>query len=323
MTAINYRVPMIFPGQASQSVGMAADLAAGSGAAAAFLGRVDGILEDDLTAIMFEGPAAVLTETRNAQPAILAHSVAVGLALGELGVAPSLVAGHSLGEFSAAVCAGALGPEDGLRLVRKRGELMFAAGRIVPGTMAAVMGLPGDQVAEICSRVSAAAGVVVLANHNSEVQVAISGEIEAVKAAGEALTAAGARRVIPLNVSGAFHSPLLAEAAVEFAEFLEGISVADAEVPLVANVTASGVTAAADLKSGFARQLTSPVLWHDIMNHISAQSGTKVVLEVGPGKVLSNLARRAYPDIKFLPVGTAADLEAVPGFLQENLESAG
>jgi [acyl-carrier-protein] S-malonyltransferase len=313
---------MIFPGQASQSVGMASDLAAGSGPAAAFLGSVDGILGDDLMEIMAGGPAEVLTETRNAQPAILAHSVAVGLALRELGIFPSLVAGHSLGEFSAAVCAGALAAEDGLRLVRKRGELMFAAGQVVPGTMAAVMGLPGDQVADICSRVAADGGVVVLANHNSETQVAISGDIAAVKAAGEALTAAGARRVIPLNVSGAFHSPLLAGAAGEFAEFLDRVPVADAEVPLVANVTASEVTAAGDLKAGFARQLTAPVLWHDIMNHIAAGPGTKVVLEVGPGKVLSNLARRAYPEIKFLPVGTVADLEAVPGLLQENLGPA-
>jgi [acyl-carrier-protein] S-malonyltransferase len=238
-------------------------------------------------------------------------------------VGPSLVAGHSLGEFSAAVCAGALSADDGLRLVRKRGELMFAAGKVVPGTMAAVMGLTGDQVAEICDRVSSESGVVVLANHNSEAQVAISGEIEAVKMAGEALTAAGARRVIPLNVSGAFHSPLLQGAATEFAAFLETIAVGDAEVPLVANVSAAEVTAAQDIRQGFARQLTSPVRWHDIMNHIAGAGGAPVVLEVGPGKVLSNLARRAYPGVEFLPVGTAADLEGVLQFLEDNVPSGG
>jgi [acyl-carrier-protein] S-malonyltransferase len=311
---------MIFPGQASQAVGMAQDLVQAGGAAAAFLNQVNEVLGEDLTSIMFTGPAETLTETRNAQPAILAHSVAVSLALRERGVAPAVVAGHSLGEFSAAVAAGALTPADGLRLVRKRGELMFAAGQEVPGTMAAVLGLPGEKVQEICAEVSAQGGVVVLANHNSSTQVAISGEVAAVAAAGEALTAAGARRVIPLNVSGAFHSPLLEGAAVQFEKFLAGFSVAAAEVPLVANVDTRAVTGAADLARGFARQLTSPVLWHDIMEVIAAGEGSPppVVLEVGPGKVLTNLAKRAYPEVKFLPVGTVGDLDRVLDFLAEH-----
>lgn len=308
-----YKVPMIFPGQASQSVGMAQDLAAAGGAAGGFLARIDDILGDELTRIMFEGPSDVLTETRNAQPAILAHSVAVTLALREMGIVPSLVAGHSLGEFSAAVAAGALEAQDALRIVRRRGELMFASGQEVPGTMAAVMGLTGERVNEICRQVSAKRGVVVLANQNSENQVAISGEIEAVAAASEALSAAGAKRVTPLNVSGAFHSPLLAGAGREFGEFLGGIPVADAQVPLVANVTAIPVTASAELKQGFISQLTSPVLWHDIMNRIAgdAEQVPPVVLEVGPGKVLTGLARRAFPSTKFLPVGTVDDLTRV------------
>jgi len=320
MTEIKYRVPMIFPGQASQSVGMAADLAEGRGRASAFLGEVNAALDDDLTGIMFTGPGEVLTETHNAQPAILAHSVAVSLALRDLGIAPSLVAGHSLGEFSAAVSAGALQPADGLRLVRKRGELMFAAGQEVPGTMAAVLGLGGDKVREVCAEVSAGGGVVVLANHNSDGQVAISGEVGAVEAAGKALTDAGARRVIALNVSGAFHSPLLEGAAASFKEYLDGFEMVDPEVPLVANVDATAVTTAAGLAGGFARQLTSPVLWHDIMGVITRGNGTRpsVVLEVGPGRVLTNLAKRAYPEVNFLPVGTAADLDRVLDFLAEN-----
>ena len=315
---------MIFPGQASQSVGMAADLAEGRGRASAFLGEVNAALDDDLTGIMFNGPGEALTETHNAQPAILAHSVAVSLALRDLGVAPSLVAGHSLGEFSAAVAAGALRPADGLRLVRKRGELMFAAGQEVPGTMAAVLGLGGDKVREVCAEVSAGGGVVVLANHNSDGQVAISGEVGAVEAAGKALTEAGARRVIALNVSGAFHSPLLEGAAASFKEYLDGFEMADPEVPLVANVDATAVTTAAGLAGGFARQLTSPVLWHDIMGVITSGNGTRpsVVLEVGPGRVLTNLAKRAYPEVNFLPVGTAADLDRVLDFLAENHTSA-
>jgi len=306
------RVPMIFPGQASQAVGMASDLAAAGGAAAEFLATVNEVLGDNLTAVMFAGPGEELTATHNAQPAILAHSVAVSLALAEMDIRPSLVAGHSLGEFSAAVAAGALSPDDGLRLVRRRGELMYAAGREVPGTMAAVMGLSGRKVREICAEVADEAGVVVLANHNSEGQVAISGEVAAVAAAGEALKAAGARRVIGLNVSGAFHSPLLTGAASSFGEYLESVAIADPEVPLVANVTAAPASTAGELKSGFGRQLTSPVLWHDTMERIAGgQEPPKVVLEVGPGRVLSNLAKRAYPGTRFVPVGTVADLAAL------------
>lgn len=311
-----YRVPMIFPGQASQAVGMASDLAAAPGPAADFLATVNDTLGDNLTGVMFEGPAETLTETRNAQPAILAHSVAVVLALRELGIEPSVVAGHSLGEFSAAVAAGALSPADGVRIVRRRGDLMFAAGCEVPGTMAAVLGLSGEQVRAVCAAVSATAGVVVLANHNSDSQVAISGEVEAVAAAGRALVEAGARKVIPLNVSGAFHSPLLAGAAASFSEYLTDVRIAEPAVPLIANVTAQAVTTAAELKAGFSRQLTAPVLWHDIMNLLTSGQGPlgeapRVVLEVGPGRVLAGLAKRTYPSVTFLSVGTMADLAGV------------
>jgi [acyl-carrier-protein] S-malonyltransferase len=318
-----YRVPMIFPGQASQSVGMARDLADGTGPAARFLGEVDGILGHGLTGLMYEGPLETLTETRHAQPAILAHSVAAALALRELGVEPSVVAGHSLGEYSAAVAAGALAPGDGLRVVRRRGELMFEAGEERPGTMAAVMGLSRAEVEAVCARVADTAGVVCVANHNSESQIAISGEIAAVRAAGEALTAAGAKRVIQLQVSGAFHSPLLADAARQFGAFLAGIELKDPGVPLVANVTAAAVRTAADLRDGLDRQLTAPVLWQDSITAIATGAVTgeepRVVLEVGPGKVLSNLARRTFPGVRFVPVGTAADLDNILDILGEVL----
>jgi [acyl-carrier-protein] S-malonyltransferase len=321
MGELMFNVPMIFPGQASQVVGMAQDLAQKPGPAADFLNKINGYLDDDLTKIMFEGPGDVLTETRNAQPAILAHSVAVSLALKEMGVLPSMVAGHSLGEFSAAVAVGALDPADGVRIVRKRGDLMFAAGQAIPGTMAAVLGLGSDAVREVCAKVTAETGVVVLANHNSDGQIAISGEIAAVEAAAVALKEAGARRVITLNVSGAFHSPLLEGAAAEFKDYLDTVEISKPNVPLVPNVTARAVTEASDLKVGFGQQLTSPVLWHDIMGSLAGGTDNppKVVLEVGPGRVLTNLAKRAYPDVKFLPVGTVADLDNVLDFLAENL----
>ncbi|MFT5232120.1 MAG: [acyl-carrier-protein] S-malonyltransferase [Candidatus Krumholzibacteriia bacterium] len=310
--SIQYRVPMIFPGQASQKIGMAQDLAEGSGAAAAYLATVNDALGDDLTKIMFEGPGETLTETHNAQPAILAHSVAVSMALREQGIEPSLVAGHSLGEFSAAVAAGAIDPADGLRIVRRRGELMFAAGQKTPGTMAAVLGLDGDAVREVCRKISASTGVVVVANDNSDGQIVISGEVEAVAVAGDALKEAGAKRVIGLNVSGAFHSPLLEAAAVAFRDHLAGIEVSDSSVPLVANVSAQPVSTVSELKAGFGQQLTSPVLWRDIMIEIAGgKNPPKVVLEVGPGRVLTNLAKRAYPETTFIAVGTVSDLESI------------
>ncbi|MCB1181994.1 ACP S-malonyltransferase [bacterium] len=311
------RIPMIFPGQASQVVGMARDLATAGGPAADFLATVNDALGDDLTGVMFEGPGETLTETHNAQPAILAHSVAVALALRAQGVEPSLVAGHSLGEFSAAVAAGALSPLDGLRLVRERGRLMFAAGQEVPGTMAAVLGLASDKVREVCAAVD---GVVVLANDNTEGQVVISGEVPAVEAAEAPLKEAGARRVQRLNVSGAFHSPLLEGAAAAFREVLAGVDFAAPTVPLVANVDARPVTTAAGLREGFGRQLTSSVLWRDIMAHIAGGApAPRVVLEVGPGRVLSNMAKRAYPDTTFIAVGSVEDLAG----LEDSLAAAG
>lgn len=318
MTA-RIRVPMIFPGQASQAVGMAADLVDRPGAAGEFLRAVDDCLGYPLLQLMAEGPLEKLTETHHAQPAILAHSVAVVLALRELGIEPSLVAGHSIGEYSAAAAAGALAPQDALRAVRRRGELMFAAGTEAPGAMAAVLGLDADRVAAVCREVAAAHGVVVPANHNSDAQVVISGEVAAVAAAGPALTAAGAKRVIPLNVSGAFHSPLLEGAAAAFRDYLAGVPLADPAVPLVANVSARPVTTAAALGEGLGRQLTAAVRWHETMEYIAAGAGSGTpppfVLEIGPGKVLTGLAKRAYPQVQFVAVGTAAEIDALPALL--------
>jgi len=313
------RIAMIFPGQASQAVGMARDLTTRAGPAADFLSRVNDWLGEDLTRLMYEGPLETLTETRYAQPAILAHSVTVALALRDLGVEPSVVAGHSLGEFSAAVVAGALAPENGLRLVQRRGQLMFEAGQEQPGTMAAVLGLTVDEVSAVCARVSEREGTVCLANHNSPAQVVISGEAAAVAAASQALKAAGARKVVELQVSGAFHSPLLTDAANRFATYLAEFEVNDPAVPIVVNVSAQAVHKAEVLKAGFAKQLTAPVLWHDSLQKIMAGDDLwprpHVVLEVGPGRVLSNLAKRIYPEVAFHAIGTATDLDNVMDLL--------
>ncbi len=310
-----FRVPLLFPGQASQTVGMARDLLGRPGPGAAFLSRVDQVLGRDLTRIMWNGPSETLTETRHAQPAIFAHSVAVMLELRALGVEPLLVAGHSLGEYAAAVAAGALAPEDGLRLVQRRGELMFAAGRERPGAMAAVLGLPVERAVAVCAEVSRAHGMVVVANHNSADQLAVSGEQAAVAAAAEALRAAGAKRVIPLPVSGAFHSPLLETAAVAFAVDLAQVKMEEPGVPLYANVSAAPATTAAAVREGLARQLTAAVRWHESMAAMVAAASAAlphpVFLEVGPGQVLSNLAKRDWRAARFVPVGTVADLDTV------------
>ena len=320
---------MLFPGQASQAVGMAQDLAGAGGSAAAWLASVDEIIGEPLTRLMADGPLETLTETRNAQPAILAHSVAATLALREQGIVPAAVAGHSLGEFSAAAAVGALEPAHALTLVRRRGELMFTAGEKSPGAMSAIMGLDAATVRQVCDAVTREIGSVVLANHNSAAQVVISGEIEAVRVAGERLQSAGARRVTPLNVSGAFHSPLLSGAAEVFAGELARVRFADPEAPLVANVSAQPATTGETLADGLARQLTSPVLWHETMQSLAAgrrgaghaaddgAARPRVMLEVGPGKVLTGLARRAYPEITFLTVGTVEELAAIRGRLED------
>jgi len=174
------------------------------------------------------------------------------------------------------------------------------------------LGLGAAEVREVCQKISDSTGIVVMANHNSDGQIVISGEVEAVAAAAEPLKEAGAKKVIALNVSGAFHSPLLTEAAAEFGDHLSGVTIEDPSVPLVANVSAKPVTTAADLKLGFVQQLTSPVLWRDIMNEIAGgPQPPKVVLEVGPGRVLTNLAKRAYPETTFIAVGTATDLQSI------------
>jgi [acyl-carrier-protein] S-malonyltransferase len=315
-------VPMIFPGQASQHVGMGRDLVQRAGPGAALLAQVDSLLSVQLVRLMLEGPAEELTQTRHAQPAILAHSVAVLRELQSMGIQPTAVAGHSLGEFSAAVAAGALAAEDALRLVRRRGELMYQAGQQQPGAMAAVLGLAAEAVQEICSEISTRHGTVCVANHNSSLQVAISGHTAAVEAAREVLQAAGARKVVPLPVSGAFHSPLLSDAGQQFALDLQRLSWRDLTVPLVANFSAQPVRTADELQAGLARQMTSPVRWHECLQEIVTGLGgprPRVVLEVGPGKVLTNLAKREHPDVEFVPVSNCGDLDMVLDILAQKL----
>ncbi len=271
----------------------------------------------DLASLCFDGPLERLTETVNAQPGLLTCSIAALRALEESGAPPPVVvAGHSLGEFSALVAAGSLEFPDAVRLVRRRGELMENAGREAPGKMAAVLGLETEKVEEICAQAHAqSGGVVQPANFNCPGQVVISGSPEGVELASELLTAAGAKRVVPLRVSGAFHSELMQSARAQFAETLDTVPLRDARVPLVQNVSAQAVTKSEEIRKGLLNQLTSSVRWDESVRTMQ-QMGVSTFVEVGPGRVLSGLIRRIVPDARTLNVEDIDSLKATLTALQ-------
>lgn len=311
------RLAFLFPGQASQKVGMGADLVARYPQARAVFEAAGDVLGFDLPALCFEGPMEALTETRNAQPAILLHSSAVAAILRErLAILPDFVAGHSLGEFSAAAAVGTLDTEDALRVVRRRGELMWGSGTRAPGSMAAVMGLDPARIEEVCAEVSAGEhGVVVLANLNSPAQSVISGDRAAVEAVAEPLKAAGAKRVLPLPVSGAFHSPLMADVQDEFRAFLAPLTFADPVAPVVRNVTAAPCSSGEELREGFVDQLVRPVRWHESVAWMVGQ-GVDTFVEVGPGNVLTSLGARSFPSAEFLATSDVEGVEKVLASLE-------
>lgn len=298
------------PGQGAQKVGMAKDLADRFPAARRTLQAIDDRLGVSLSRLMFEGPEDQLTATHNAQPAILAHSAAVFAIVGsKVDGAAVAAAGHSLGEYSAYIVAGALDATEAAALVRRRGELMQQAGSERPGTMAAVLGLATAQVEAACSEVSSGGAVVVAANLNAPDQTVISGEPEAVAKAGEACKARGAKRVLPLKVSGAFHSPLMAPAANPLRVALERAPFADPAFPVIANATAEPVRNATRARRLLADQLTAPVRWVTCMQRAAELAGAGArFIEVGPGNALAGLLRRIVPDAGVTSLGTADDV---------------
>lgn len=302
---------LLMPGQGSQFVGMGKDLAERFPLAAETFREADDLLGFELSRLMFEGPEDELVQTRNAQPAILVHSVAVSRLVADEVSGATLAAGHSLGEFSAWVAAGSLGLRDALRLVRRRGELMFEAGTNRPGTMAAVLGLDDAMVAEVCRDASAGAerDVVVPANLNARGQVVVSGDVTAVQRASEALREAGARRVVPLSVSGAFHSALMKTAEEGLRVELESVKFGPARFPVVSNVTARPVRESSEAPELLVRQLTSPVRWAESVAVMTAE-GVDSFLELGPGNVLSGLNRRNARGVATRSLGTADEIEA-------------
>jgi [acyl-carrier-protein] S-malonyltransferase len=270
--------------------------------------RVDAALGAPLTRLMWEGPEEELMLTHNAQPAILAHSVAALAALGD-GIGPvAMAAGHSLGEYSAYVAAGSLTVEDGVRLVRRRGELMFEAGQARPGAMAAVLGLSTAEVTAACSEASVSGGVAVAANQNAPDQTVISGDPEAVDRAGARCRELGAKRVIPLKVSGAFHSPLMEPAVPGLTAALAATPFGEPRFPVVANATATPIRTAAEARQRLVDQLTAPVRWVASVETLARDAAGARFVEAGPGAVLSGLIRRIVPGSETVTLGTSDDV---------------
>jgi [acyl-carrier-protein] S-malonyltransferase len=301
-------IVLLFPGQGSQKSGMGKDLAAAYTPARDVFDAADRTLGFPLSKLCFDGPDDELMSTRNAQPALLTHGAAVWATVAER-VRPHVraAAGHSLGEFTAYHAAGAFEFADALRLVRRRGELMFESGTKRPGAMAAILGLSAENVEAACTR-ALEIGDVVPANYNNAEQIVISGEIEAVEGAMAIAKELGAKRAIRLNVSGAFHSPLMEEAAAGLKIALDAAPIAATDFPVYSNVSAYPSAGSADAKKLLLRQLTSPVRWADLVLHTAEDLPGALYVEMGPGAVLSTLVKRIVPGARTMSCGTPAEV---------------
>lgn len=280
----------VFPGQGSQFVGMGKDLYDNNDRAKELFEKANEILGFRITDIMFAGTDAELTQTKVTQPAVFLHSVISALCLGE-DFAPSMVAGHSLGEFSALVAAGALSFEDGLKLVYARATAMQKACEAAPGTMAAVIGLPDETIENVCKECSTPGNIVVPANYNCPGQLVISGNVDAINKACEKLKAAGAKRALPLKVGGAFHSPLMQPAKEELQKAIEATEFSTPKCPVYQNVDGKPHTDAAEIKANLIAQLTSSVRWTSSVQNMIAD-GADDFTECGPGKALQGMIGR-------------------------------
>jgi [acyl-carrier-protein] S-malonyltransferase len=288
---------------------MGKDLAERFPAARDTFAAIDDALGVSLSRVMWEGPDDDLTLTHNTQPAILAHSAAVLAVVRHRLGSTAAAAGHSLGEYSAHVAAGTLSAMDAARLVRRRGELMYAAGQERPGAMAAVLGLATAAVEAACDEASGPEGIAVPANLNAPDQTVISGDPAGVSRAGEGCKARGAKRVIPLKVSGAFHSPLMAPAVDGLREALADATFADPGFPVIANASGEAVRTGVDAKRLLADQLTAPVRWVTCMQ-VAAELGPEATfIEIGPGNVLAGLLKRIVPGARTVTLGTADEVE--------------
>lgn len=307
----------LFPGQGSQAVGMGQKLAATWPEAAEVFRTADDVLREPISRLIFEGPEEELRLTRNTQPALLTVSTAAWRVLQARVPAPVVAAGHSLGEYSALVAAGVLSFEDALRAVRLRGEAMQDAVAPGDGAMAAVIGLDAAAVESLCRQAREGHEVLVPANFNAPDQVVIAGHRSAVERFMQLAPEAGAKRVVPLPVSAPFHSPLMRPAAERLADFLEGVHFGEARFPVVANVDAQPVTRGDDARARLVEQVAAPVRWVEGSRTLEATHGPQVGVEVGPGRVLTGLARRIHERLKVMPFGEPEDLDKLIHRLSE------
>ena len=309
-------IVLLFPGQGSQKPGMGKDLADAFPEARAVFEQADDVLGTPLSRLCFEGTADELTLTHNAQPALLAHGAAVwSIARNRTGTRVRAAAGHSLGEFTAYHAAGSIALDSALRVVRRRGELMYESGVRQPGAMAAILGDTAEPIEAVCERASRDAGLVVPANFNAPGQVVISGEIAGVERAMVLAKEAGAKRAMRLNVSGAFHSPLMHVAEDGLTEILAVTEMRDPRFPVYANVDGQPVTRSATARERLVRQLTSPVRWTEEVQNMAQAYPSALFVEMGPGTVLVGLVKKIAPGVKTASCGTVAEVEQLLGLV--------
>ncbi|WP_408010951.1 ACP S-malonyltransferase [Pseudalkalibacillus sp. A8] len=310
------KIAFIFPGQGSQQVGMGQEFVENNEQSAAVFKQADQRLGYSLSSIIAEGPEEALTRTENTQPALLTTSIAILKALEQYDIRPGFTAGHSLGEYTALVASKALTFEDAVYAVRRRGMFMEEAVPAGKGAMAAVLGMDAEQLESITNRITAEGDSVQLANLNCPGQIVISGSKEGVEKASEAAKEEGAKRIIPLQVSGPFHSELMKPAAEKMADVLDELTITDAEIPVVANVTAEPVIGADEIRSKLIEQIYSPVRWEETVRYL-LDEGVDIFIEIGPGKVLSGLVKKVNRRATTVAISDPESLEAAVKKLKE------